>query len=938
VRLTVAATIRRLGFLTLFAGSLAAQPPHTATIPLPEHPRPDFQRAEWLNLNGRWHFAFDAHDSGIRAGWTRGALPAGHEILVPFSWGAPLSGVPDSASIGWYARTIRVAPTWRGRRVFLVFGASDWRTSAWLDGNALGTHDGGYTPFSFELTHRLRLGGAQQLVVRVDDTPHPFKLEGKQGYGPAHGMWQTVYLEARGTDPLEAVHFTPAADLASVAVDAQLLAPAPSDLTLRLAFTNRDGQPQVTQEIPRGATKVHLTIPLPNAHRWSLDDPFLHEVTASVEGTGVATDRVHTYFGMRTIGVVDLPGTAYPYVAINGVPVFLQLALDQAYHPAGYYTFPTDSTLRDEILRARRIGLTGLREHIKIEAPRKLYWADKLGVLIMADVPNWWGPPDSAAFHEHEVALRGMIDRDYNHPAVFAWVMFNETWGLTTKVGGRERYTPEAQRKVASVYHLAKSLDSTRLVEDNSVCCHIGHTETDLDSWHEYLPGWEWERHDQTLSDSTFPGSSWNFQPGWRQDHQPMLNSEFGNVWGYEGSTGDVDWSWDYHRAVDAFRRHPKIAGWLYTEHHDVINEWNGYWRYDRSAKQTGFDGLVDGMSLRDLHTPLYLAVGDPELSKTVRPGEHVTVPLYASFLSGSTAYGDSLTIRAELSGWNSLGEQRSYATIVRRVAYRPWLSMGIAPLSIVMPNEPAVAVLGVRLEDASGTVLHHNFTTFIIEGEAPTATTLADGRRVRVARVPVGAPSAAQWTLKHWSVLDGRKIDGAGSGYFEYRIPWPAALPASDVASATFLVEASAKRLNGKDRDTTGAANDDYMRGGGFHDPSRNPNSYPMTGTTPFPSAVTVTVNGHLAGRWELADDPADSRGILSWHAQPHDRHLYEAGSYGQLLRVPLSAAALADAAKAGAVVVRLAVDGALPGGLAIYGAHFGRYPVDPTVLFVLR
>jgi predicted transcriptional regulator len=186
--------------------------------------------------------------------------------------------------------------------------------------------------------------------------------------------------------------------------------------------------------------------------------------------------------------------------------------------------------------------------------------------------------------------------------------------------------------------------------------------------------------------------------------------------------------------------------------------------------------------------------------------------------------------------------------------------------------------------------------------------------------------------------VLDGRKIDGAGSGYFEYRIPWPAALPASDVASATFLVEASAKRLNGKDRDTTGAANDDYMRGGGFHDPSRNPNSYPMTGTTPFPSAVTVTVNGHLAGRWELADDPADSRGILSWHAQPHDRHLYEAGSYGQLLRVPLSAAALADAAKAGAVVVRLAVDGALPGGLAIYGAHFGRYPVDPTVLFVLR
>jgi len=203
---------------------------------------------------------------------------------------------------------------------------------------------------------------------------------------------------------------------------------------------------------------------------------------------------------------------------------------------------------------------------------------------------------------------------------------------------------------------------------------------------------------------------------------------------------------------------------------------------------------------------------------------------------------------------------------------------------------------------------------------------------------VPASAPSDAHWSLKQWNVLGGRKVDGAGSGYFEYRIPWPAGLAIADVASATFLVEASSKRLNGKDRDTAQLNNNDYMRGGGFHDPSRNPNSYPMTGTTPFPSAVRVTVNGHLAGRWELADDPADSRGILSWQAQPHDRHLYEAGSYGQLVRVPIPAAALADAARSGAVVVRLTVDPALPGGLAIYGAHFGRYPLDPTVLFVLR
>src|SRR6266550_1009594 len=238
-------------------------------VPLPEHPRPDFQRAEWLNLNGRWRFAFDPSNDGERRGWSGGSLPGTREIVVPFSWGAPLSGVPDSGDIGWYARQITVPDAWRGRRVFLVFGASDWRTTVWLDGNKLGDHQGGYTPFSFELTRLLRperagrAGQPHRLVVRVDDTPHPFKLEGKQGYGKARGMWQTVYLEARGTDPLEFVHFTPDADLAGVGVDVRLQGPAPRALTLRLEFTNRagGGGPVVTHRMPRGARAAHLDIP-----------------------------------------------------------------------------------------------------------------------------------------------------------------------------------------------------------------------------------------------------------------------------------------------------------------------------------------------------------------------------------------------------------------------------------------------------------------------------------------------------------------------------------------------------------------------------------------------------------------------------------------------------------------------------------------------------
>jgi hypothetical protein len=215
-------------------------------------------------------------------------------------------------------------------------------------------------------------------------------------------------------------------------------------------------------------------VPVPNARLWRLEDPYLYEVTATLGAPGLAEDRVETYFGMRTVGVARGPGGA-PYVALNGRPVYLQLALDQAYHPRGWYTFPTDSVLRDEILRARQIGLNGLREHIKVEAPAQAVLGRQLGVLIMADVPNWWGPPDSAAFREHEVAMRGMIARDYNHPSVFSWVAFNETWGLRTKgADGKEVYRPETQAKVASVQQLAKRLDPTRPVEDNSVCCGAG--------------------------------------------------------------------------------------------------------------------------------------------------------------------------------------------------------------------------------------------------------------------------------------------------------------------------------------------------------------------------------------------------------------------------------------------------------------------------------
>jgi hypothetical protein len=203
------------------------------------------------------------------------------------------------------------------------------------------------------------------------------------------------------------------------------------------------------------------------------------------------------------------------------------------------------------------------------------------------------------------------------------------------------------------MYRLTKELDPTRLVEDNSPC-NFDHVATDINTWHAYLPGYEWQKTPGRVLPRHAPGSKWNFIGGRTQGSQPLFNSECGNVWGYEGSTGDVDWSWDYHIMMNEFRRHPLMCGWLYTEHHDVINEWNGYWRYDRSPKYTGLEELVPGMTLRDLHAPFYIA-SERELCRAVKPGESVAVPLYASFLSDRNV-GSEVQLDMELYGLERIG------------------------------------------------------------------------------------------------------------------------------------------------------------------------------------------------------------------------------------------------------------------------------------------
>jgi hypothetical protein len=909
-------------------------------IPLKEHPRPDFQREQWLNLNGLWNFRFDPGNAGENEKWYDKPGSFDRKILVPFPWGSKLSGVENEAEIGWYGREIEIPEDWDGKKTFIVFGASDWISKAWLDGQQLGTFQGGYTPFEFDITPYLKKGVKQQLVVRVDDSPFPFKLEGKQGYGQAKGIWQTVYLEARGQNFIRSIKFTPDIDRAMVNVKVSTSQQSSGNTAVKIKFLNSSQvSPEITRKLQKGSSEMNFDIAVENMKLWDTDNPFLYDVKAYLLESDKETDCIQSYFGMRKISVVNLPGSKYPYVALNNKPVYLRMCLDQSYNPDGFYTFPSDEFMKDEIIRSKRIGLNANRIHIKVEVPRKLYWADRLGLLIMADVPNFWGEPDAAAKKEYLVAMNGMLDRDYNHPAIFQWVLFNETWGLFTEIDSTSKkrlYLPETQTWVENTYRQAKRLDNSRLIEDNSAC-NYDHVITDVNSWHVYIPGYEWKKHLDEVCSKSFPGSKWNFTGNRTQGDQPLINSECGNVWGYSGSTGDVDWSWDYHLMMNEFRSHPRIGGWLYTEHHDVINEWNGYYRYDRTEKYTGLDGIVPGMTLNDMHSNIYISADGP-LCRQVKPSEKVEIPLFASFMTDSDL-GTSLTLKTSLYGWDQLGNYKVYSDASQLIPYQPWSAKELKPLEVQMPAGRGLAILSIIVEDGSGNVLHRNFTTFYIgEGSSDRLETIKeDGKTIRVVRFDPASYKSQSWSVNQWNVLDGLKADGAGYGYFEYEVPVPGDINLNNTDEITFVAELSAKQLFGKDRKDAKLPEGDFMLGKGTADPGMNPNSYPMTDTRRYPSMVRISVNGESAGAFFLEDDPADHRGILSWFSQPQNHKLNEAGSYGYLIKAPVPKDVIQK--MTGKILkIRLEVDRSLPGGLAVYGERFGRYPVDPSLVFVMK
>ncbi len=659
------------------------------------YPRPDRDRSQrWLSLDGRWSFSSVDGDSSI---------------VVPYAWDSAASGVARTwLEEAVYSRHVVVPAAWAGQRVFLCFGAVHHQAHVFLDDVEVGSHTGGYTPFEIDLSPHLSgsstTDGARlrvQVSAPADKRTIP---HGKQrsiprddydgvSFTPTSGIWQSVWLEARGRTYLD--HLAVRGDsLTGFALDGTLAGDAPADAAVLVTVTagSRHHESVTLTADPSGRVRGHLDLDDPRP--WSPDDPHLYTLTCTVLPDGAApaeaSDPPHHLFpdaiGRRVpdepsavipAGAPTAAGTASDQVAytaglrrieavgeelyLNGQRLYVRGVLDQGYWPETGMTAPDEQALVRDLELAARCGYNLVRKHIKLEDPRWLHHADRLGMLVWAEppAPSRYTAASAAAFEDQ---LPPMLTRDGNHPSIIIWGLWNEEWGLDWDIPG----SPERAAAAAHAYDTMRALDDTRLVVDNSGWAHV---KTDLVDWHYYDedPA-AWATNVEALATGAseqFPvrlAADFVVDKGLyaHTDHPrtglPVLNSEYG-----AGFTS-LERAWHLRWQTQELRRHDRFAGYVYTELCDVEHEMAGIFDADRRPKDTGGHTPADANATTTLVLDLVpLAAGAdvppaPDgLELGVRVSHHGHQPIEGRVRASWAAAGAPVDRSATTSPWQSL-------------------------------------------------------------------------------------------------------------------------------------------------------------------------------------------------------------------------------------------------------------------------------------------
>ena len=548
-------------------------------IPRPEYPNPQFERKDWINLNGRWEFEIDRAKSG-RDRKLYLAERLNSEITVPFCPESRLSGIGDTDFLEcvWYRRVVSLTSEQiSGKRTFIHIGACDYETEVWVNGVSVGTHLGGYVHFSFDITRRVHEGDNVIVIRALDETRNERQPSGKQSdtyhshgclYTRTTGIWQTVWLEFTPTAYLQRFRAYP--DINTPDVTLSLDTVGAGRLTVEAFY---EGRPvgAVSKDCPGGC--VNVTLPLSERHLWEAGHGRLYDLVITY-----GEDKVYSYFGLRQVA---LDGMKF---RLNGRSVFQRTVLDQGFYPDGIYTAQDEEELERDIILSMNAGFNGARLHEKVFEPRFLYHCDRHGYLVWGEHANWGFNHSNAALYNYFMSeWCEIIERDFNHPAIIGWCPFNETWEY-------KRRAQQSNEMIQMIYETTKRLDPTRICIDTSGGIH---TRTDIFDLHDYDQNAETlaARYDKLAESGEMDHPFRKYQ---KYRGEAVFMSEYGGI---GLSLGDGAWSYGnaahsseelearYKALTDKLLDNPALMGFCYTQLTNVEQEQNGIYTYDRKPK-----------------------------------------------------------------------------------------------------------------------------------------------------------------------------------------------------------------------------------------------------------------------------------------------------------------------------------------------------------------